>query len=111
MVESRVMRRAIESMAIVAAALLLGITTRVRAQDSTPTSTPARSGEAKVVVPESSVEHPGDVGVRAHTNYEILVPSGGFRTQPTPGSPRAGGGQGKVAPGTGASVDNGEAGK
>ena len=34
-----------------------------------------RGGHAIVVVPDSSVEHAEDVGVRAHTNHLILVPA------------------------------------
>src|SRR5438128_1755909 len=32
-------------------------------------------------IPESSVEHPGDLGVRGHTNIEIVVPRGGMPKQ------------------------------
>jgi kumamolisin len=32
------------------------------------------SARGTVVVPDSSVEHPGDQGVRAHTNFVIFVP-------------------------------------
>jgi hypothetical protein len=44
-----------------------------------------------VVIPESSVEKPGDVGKRAHTNIEIFVPRPGtVLTPPSPGSPGVG---------------------
>jgi subtilase family serine protease len=33
------------------------------------------SKRGTIVVPNSSVEHPGDVGVRAHTNFLIFVPA------------------------------------
>jgi len=32
----------------------------------------------QIIIPGSSVEHPGEVGVRGHTNIEIFVPSGGM---------------------------------
>ena len=45
----------------------------------------------QVVIPESSVEKPGDVGKRAHTNIEIFVTRPGtVLTPPSPGSPGAG---------------------
>jgi hypothetical protein len=47
------------------------------AQSSSPSPTPpsAKSGEGSIVIPESSVEHPGDIGVRGHTNVQIFVPA------------------------------------
>jgi subtilase family serine protease len=33
-----------------------------------------------IVVPNSSIEKPSDVGKRAHTNYRYLVPEGGFKS-------------------------------
>jgi hypothetical protein len=38
---------------------------------------PSPSG-GQIIIPGSSVEHPGDVGIRGHTNIEIFVPSGGM---------------------------------
>lgn len=42
-------------------------------------TTPAQSGRGRgtVTVPASSVEKPGDPGLRAHTNYRIFVPAEG----------------------------------
>jgi kumamolisin len=37
---------------------------------------PQANNHAVVVVPESTVEHAGDKGVRAHTNHLIMVPMG-----------------------------------
>jgi subtilase family serine protease len=37
-----------------------------------PVSLSAQS-QAKIVIPESSMEFPGDIGIRAHTNHAILV--------------------------------------
>jgi len=34
----------------------------------------------QVIIPESSVEHPADLGVRAHTNVRFLIPPGGLPT-------------------------------
>ena len=45
----------------------------------------------QVVIPESSVEKPGDVRKRAHTNIEIFVPHPRtVLTPPSPGSPGVG---------------------
>lgn len=38
----------------------------------------------KVIVPKSSIEKPGDVGQRAHTNYEILDTHGPVKLQARP---------------------------
>jgi len=35
-----------------------------------------------VVIPQSSIENPGDVGLRAHTNTRIFVPQRGTQAQP-----------------------------
>jgi hypothetical protein len=40
-----------------------------------PNGTPNVSG-GSILIPESSLEHPGDAGVRAHTNIGIYVPLG-----------------------------------
>lgn len=64
----------------VASVALLALTfvTAARAGDTnTAPTTPhkaatSRSHHYKVIVPESSRQRPGDVGRRAHTNYEIL---------------------------------------
>ena len=39
-----------------------------------------------IVIPESSIEKPGDAGVRAHTNVEIYIPPGdtGHLQPPSP---------------------------
>ena len=38
----------------------------------------------QVVTPESSIEQPGDAGVRAHTNIQIFIPSGAVADPPSP---------------------------
>jgi hypothetical protein len=43
-----------------------------------------KPGAPKVIVPRSSVEKPGDVGKKAHTNYEILNTHGPIKF-PHPG--------------------------
>ena len=53
------------------------------------TSTPADEAlafkpEGRVVIPESSVVHPEDAGVRFHTNYVLFVPEGGGLFSPSP---------------------------
>jgi subtilase family serine protease len=60
------MRRSIVLLALALTVLLLGFTTPAPAQSS-----PAKG---TVIVPESSIVHPGDAGVRAHTNILIFVP-------------------------------------
>lgn len=37
---------------------------------------PTRKGRGKVFIPQSSQERPEDIGIRAHTNFEVFVPSG-----------------------------------
>jgi hypothetical protein len=48
----------------------------------------------QVVTPGSSIEKPGDVGVRAHTNIQLFIPD---RSPPGPPSPSRGGGEGGAA--------------
>jgi subtilase family serine protease len=48
--------------------LLLGLTNAGIAQHA--------STRGKVISPQSNIERPGDIGVRAHTNVELLMPSG-----------------------------------
>jgi len=61
------MRRLMALLTIAAAALFLGFVT----------SAPVAMAEdgVRVVVPASSIEHPEDIGVRAHTNYAIVIPA------------------------------------
>jgi kumamolisin len=40
------------------------------------------SGAGTVVIPQSSIEQPGDIGVRAHTNVGILLASGAVPAKP-----------------------------
>lgn len=40
--------------------------------------------EGQVITPESSVVHPDDAGVRAHTNYAFFVPTGRQLSSPMP---------------------------
>ncbi len=63
------MRRFIASLPV-AAAVLLAFSQTSGAQGM------GRSGS--VVVPQSSIERPGDLGVRAHTNIELKVVQGSF---------------------------------
>jgi subtilase family serine protease len=60
------MRRSIALLTIAAATLFLGFVT------SAPVAV-AQDG-IRVVVPDSSIEHPEDIGVRAHTNYVFVIP-------------------------------------
>ncbi len=62
------MRRSIGSLALAASGLLLWFAVSASAQH------PPRRGT--VIVPDTSVEHPGDAGLHAHTNHLIFVPEG-----------------------------------
>lgn len=43
-------------------------------------------GTGQVSTPESSIEKPGDTGVRAHTNTQIFIPNqGAYGVQAPPG--------------------------
>jgi len=71
-------------------ACALGTVTRVKAQVAPPT-TPAHAQPAstrgRVISPQSNVQRPADIGVRAHTNVELLIPIG---IDPNASSPVAG---------------------
>ena len=67
------MTRRIEALAVGAALLFFSLAMSARAQDSSPTPPPAKSGEGRVIIPESAVEHPGDIGVRTHTRLRRFV--------------------------------------
>jgi len=60
------MRRSIALLTIAAAVLFLGSVT------SAPVAV-AQDG-IRTIVPDSSIEHPEDIGVRAHTNIVLVVP-------------------------------------
>lgn len=51
-------------------------------------STPAQNASVRgtVTIPASSIEKPGDAGVRAHTNYRIFVPAEGPVANQTKGA-------------------------
>lgn len=77
----------IGSTALAAAVVLLSFAMPALAQDSNSPAT------GKIIVPASSIEHPGDAGVRFHTNYEIFVPAGGLpqdKIEPAGGPPITG---------------------
>ncbi len=42
---------------------------------STPAQEPSLTHKGRVVIPESAIERPEDVGIRAHTPYQIFVPA------------------------------------
>ena len=76
------------------AALVVGCAldtiTHAAAQTITPSTTPAiaqhASTRGRVISPQSNIERPGDVGFRAHTNVELMIPSGsGPSTSPAAG--------------------------
>ena len=61
---------------------LLVLCRPIQAQVPTAKGTPSASGGEIITIPESSIEHPGDVGVRGHTNIGIAVPVGGMPQEP-----------------------------
>ena len=78
-----------------AGTLLLGAAPAARAE-----TLPARGGQ--VVVPDSSIEYPDEIGVSAHTNLRLFVPTGGMdRVEPPALNRRAGVGAAVGAPASG----------
>ena len=76
------------------AALVVGCAldtiTYAAAQTITAPTAPAiaqhASTRGRVISPQSNIERPGDVGFRAHTNVELMIPSGsGPSTSPAAG--------------------------
>jgi len=59
------MKRSIALLAVAAAVVFLAAT-------STPVA--LAQSISRIVVPDSSIEHPGDIGVRAHTNINLVMP-------------------------------------
>jgi hypothetical protein len=60
-------------------------------------------GAGQVSTPESSIEKPGDIGVRAHTNTQIFIPNQSANGAPAPpgsGDPGAAGTRSPQTPGT-----------
>jgi hypothetical protein len=55
-------------------------------------------GAGQVSIPESSIEKPGDVGVRAHTNTQIFVPNRGPDGAQAPSGNGSPGGEGSRSP-------------
>jgi hypothetical protein len=58
-------------------------------------------GAGQISTPESSIEKPGDAGVRAHTNTQIFIPNqGAYGAQALPGGevPGAAGSRSPRAP-------------
>src|SRR3954453_6268729 len=86
-------RKSTRGRGVIVAALMLGCalgtTTDAAGQAITSPATPAiaqrASTRGKVISPQSNIEHPGDLGLRAHTNVELMIPSGGPTTTPAPG--------------------------
>jgi kumamolisin len=75
--------RRISEVIILLLALTLGFTGWLFTQEE-PQAAPEGPATGTVVIPTSSVEHPEDVGVRAHTTYRIFVPGS---VQPTSSAP------------------------
>jgi kumamolisin len=78
------MLRRTSSASILFATLTLGFTGWLFTQEGQQPAAPEEPPAGTAVVPTSGVEHPEDVGVRAHTTYRIFVPRG---LEPTTGAP------------------------
>ena len=84
-----------------AAVPLLALAVAVLAAGSVRAQAPPAGGQ--ISTPQSSIEQPGDVGVRAHTNIQIFTPnpaSRGAQTLPGSGHPAAPASPSPQAPGT-----------
>jgi hypothetical protein len=69
-------------------------------------------GAGQVSTPESSIERPGDIGVRAHTNTQIFIPNWGAdpaQAPPGDGTPGAAVPSSPQAPGTNRAVNPAQA--
>jgi kumamolisin len=66
--------------AVVVFGCAFGTVTHAAGQTITSAATPAiaqrASTRGKVISPKSNIEDPGDIGFRAHTNVELMIPSG-----------------------------------
>jgi kumamolisin len=69
------MRRAIVFAAFAAPLLLFGAAISVQAQEPASVLEPASGPKGRVVIPESGIERPEDIGFRMHTTYQIFVPA------------------------------------
>ena len=78
------MLRRTSGVAALFATLTLGFTGWLFTQEGQQDAGPQEPAAGTIVIPTSGVEHPEDVGVRAHTTYRIFVPSG---PQPTTSAP------------------------
>jgi kumamolisin len=86
------MKRYTEVIAAVVALMLFGFAMSTSAQIVPPVKVvpnPINPGGGTVIHPQSSAEKPGDAGVRAHTNVQVLMPNSGlpspYETPPFPG--------------------------
>ena len=87
-------RKSSRARSLFVAALVVGCAldtiTHAAAQTITAPTAPAiaqhASTRGRVISPQSNIERPGDVGFRAHTNVELMIPSGsGPGTSPAAG--------------------------
>jgi len=87
-------RKTSRARSLFVAALVVGCAldtiTHAAAQTITAPTAPAiaqhASTRGRVISPQSNIERPGDVGFRAHTNVELMIPSGsGPSTSPAAG--------------------------
>ena len=78
-------RRLAMTIALGCAGIVVGAAAQTVTSLPSPAIAQRTSTRGRVVTPQSNLEHPGDLGVRAHTNVELLVPAGsGPRTSPAP---------------------------
>jgi subtilase family serine protease len=58
-------------------------------RSSEPLAFPRKNGSGRVIVPDSTVEHPEDVGLRAHTNHLIMLRGRFTGTSPSGETPQS----------------------
>jgi hypothetical protein len=68
-------------MRLAASVVILFLTSQTRAQKPSAHDAPNASDSGMIIIPESSITHPGDAGVQGHTNIQIFVPSADMPTQ------------------------------
>jgi len=84
---------AVQKLCVIAIVLGCASVTVARAAAQTAASQPTSaimqraSTRGRVISPQSNLERPGDIGIRAHTNVELMIPSGkGPSTTPVSGA-------------------------
>ena len=76
--------------------LLIGLAVALLGAGSGYAQVPPGAGQAST--PDSSIEKPGDTGVRAHTNIQIFIPNQGAKGAHAPPGGRGPGAAGSGSP-------------